>query len=58
MFGDLERAGKEISPEIMEKVSRKESYGRRYADHYKEEFVKTTNKKISDFLRTQNLVRD
>jgi FMN reductase [NAD(P)H] len=58
MFGDLERAGKEISPEIMEKVSRKKSYGRRYADHYKEEFVKTTNKKISDFLRTQNLVTD
>jgi FMN reductase [NAD(P)H] len=58
MFGDLERSGKEISPEIMEKVSKEKGYGRRYADHYTEEFVKNTNRKITDFLKTQNLVGD
>jgi len=58
MFGDLERAGKEVSPEIMEKVSRERSYGRMYADHYTEEFVKATNKKISEFIKKQNLVKN
>ncbi len=58
MLGDLERAGKEISPEIMEKVSREKSYGKRYAEHYTEEFVKATNKKIAEFIRTQNFVKD
>ena len=58
MFGDFERAGKEISPEIMEKLSREKGYGKRYAEHYTEEFVKATNKKIAEFIRTQNFVRD
>ncbi len=58
MFGDLERAGKEISLEIMENLIREKSYGKRYAEHYTEEFVKTTNKKIVEFIRTQNFVKD
>ncbi len=58
MFGDLERAGKEISPEIIEKQSKEKSYGKLYAEHYTEEFVKATNKKIAEFIRTQNFVKD
>ncbi len=57
MFGDLERNERKIPVETVEKVIRERSYGRTYADHYKEDFVKTTNIKIAEFLRKQNIMK-
>jgi nitroreductase len=55
--GDLRRIGKEVSEEELEKVSTKRSYGKTYSRHYTEEFVKTTNERLSAFLKKQGLVK-
>lgn len=57
MFGDLERNETKIPAETVEKVIRERSYGRTYAGHYKEDFVKTTSIKIAEFLRKQNIIK-
>jgi FMN reductase [NAD(P)H] len=58
MFGDLKRNEKKISEETVEKVIRERSYGKTYANHYKEDFVKTTSIKIAEFLRKQNIIKE
>jgi hypothetical protein len=57
MVGDLERNERKIPVETVEKVIRERSYGRTYADHYKEDFVKITSIKIDEFLRKQNIIK-
>jgi FMN reductase [NAD(P)H] len=58
MLNDLKRGGKEISPEIIEKICNERNYGKSYASHYKEEFVSDTNKKLTEFLKKQGLLKD
>lgn len=58
ILNNLKRGGKKISPEIVARICKERNYGESYANHYKEEFVKTTNRKLSEFLRKQRLVKD
>jgi hypothetical protein len=58
LLNDLKRGGKVILPATLEKVAKERNYGKAYAGHYKEDFVKTTNKKLVEFLRKQELLRD
>jgi nitroreductase len=53
----LKRAGKEVSPEIIEKICNERNYGKTYASHYTEEFVSTTNKKLTEYLKKQGLLK-
>jgi nitroreductase len=55
---DLKRNGKEISKKKIEKIVAKRSYGKAYSNHYKEDFIKTTNKKLMEFLRKQGFLKD
>jgi nitroreductase len=55
---NLKRSGKELSDEMVEKFCSETTYGKLYAKHYKEEFVKVTNKKLTEFLRKQELLKD
>jgi FMN reductase [NAD(P)H] len=55
---NLKRGGKELSREAIEKFCRENSYGKTYSNHYKEEFVNATNKKLNDFLRKQQFLKD
>jgi hypothetical protein len=38
------------------KEGKRENYGTNYANHYKEDFIKNTNKKLGKFLKTQGFV--
>ncbi|MGD0496179.1 MAG: nitroreductase family protein [Candidatus Bathyarchaeia archaeon] len=58
MLNDLKRGGKEISPEIIERICNERNYGKTYASHYKEEFVSATNRKLTEFLKKQGLLKD
>jgi nitroreductase len=58
LISDLKRGGKEISPEVIERVCRERNYGKSYSSHYKEEFVKTTNRKLMEFLGKSGLLKD
>ena len=58
ILSDLKRGGKEISPEIIEKICKERNYGKSYASHYKQEFIDTTNRKLTEFLRKQGLLKD
>lgn len=58
MLSDLKRGGKEISPEIIERICNEKNYGKTYASHYKEEFVSATNRKLMEFLKRQGLLKD
>ncbi len=55
---DLKRGGKKTSDKTIEKLSREESYGKTYSNHYKENFVKITNKKLVNFLKEQEFLKD
>ena len=55
---DLKRGGKEVSDEVVEKFSKERTYGKTYSNHYKEEFIKTTNKKLIAFLKEQGFLRE
>jgi nitroreductase len=57
MLSDLKRGGKEISPEIIERICQERNYGKSYSSHYTEEFVSTTNRKLLQFLRKQGLLK-
>jgi nitroreductase len=54
----LKRSGKRPTREEVEEICKERSYGVTYANHYKEEFVKTTNKKLMDYLRVQGLLKE
>ncbi|MEM3726441.1 MAG: nitroreductase family protein [Candidatus Bathyarchaeia archaeon] len=56
ILGDLKRCGTKPAKDEVEKICRERSYGVTYANHYKEEFVKSTNKKLMDFLAEQRLL--
>jgi nitroreductase len=58
MLNDLKRGGKEISPEIIERICNERNYGKSYASHYKEDFVSATNRKLNEFLKKQGLLKD
>lgn len=58
ILSDLKRGGKEISPEIIERICNERNYGKSYANHYKEEFVTATNRKLTEFLKRQGLLDD
>jgi len=55
---DLKRSGKQASDKIVEKLCRERSYGKTYSNHYKENFVKTTSKKLMEFLKEQEFLKD
>lgn len=55
---NLKRGGKEVSDEVVEKFSKERTYGKTYSNHYKEEFIKTTNKKLIAFLKEQGFLRE
>lgn len=57
LISDLKRGGKEISPEVIERVCRERNYGKSYSSHYKEDFVRTTNKKLMEFLRKSGMLK-
>jgi hypothetical protein len=54
----LKRGGKKTSHEAVEKFSKERTYGKTYSNHYKEEFIKTTNKKLIVFLKEQGFLRE
>jgi len=58
MSADLERGGKKLSDEEMERICRERNYGKSYANHYTEQFVRNTNKKLMEFLRQQGFLKD
>jgi len=58
MLSDLKRSGKEYSEEEIEKISIEKSYGKTYSNHYTEEFIKTTSKKLMEFIRKQGFLKD
>jgi FMN reductase [NAD(P)H] len=55
---DLKRGRKKVSDEDIEKISKERNYGFSYSRHYTEEFIKTTNKKLMDFLKAQGFLKD
>jgi len=55
---DLKRGGKEVSEAEIERLCRERSYGRAYSNHYTEEFVKTTGKKLMGFLKRQGFFKE
>jgi len=57
ILNDLKRGGKKPAEEDVEKICRERSYGIAYANHYKEDFVNATNKKLTDFLAEQCLLK-
>jgi len=56
--GDLRRYGKEASDKTVEELSEERSYGKSYSNHYKEDFVKTTSKKLMYFLKEQGFLEN
>lgn len=57
IINGLRRAGKKPSKEDVKRICKERSYGVAYATHYKEAFIKETNKKLMDFLVEQSLLR-
>jgi nitroreductase len=53
---DLKRSGQEFSDETVESICHETSYGRSYANHYTEEFIRKTNRRLMEFLERQGLV--
>jgi len=54
---DLKRSGKKVSDEEIEKIFKEKSYGEAYSNHYTEEFIKTTNEKLMNFLKEQGFLK-
>ncbi|MGB9741465.1 MAG: nitroreductase family protein [Candidatus Bathyarchaeia archaeon] len=57
ILSGLRRSGKEPTKEEVERICMERSYGTAYANHYKEDFVKVTNKKLMSFLEKQHLLK-
>jgi FMN reductase [NAD(P)H] len=53
---DLRRSGKELHEEIR-KFYAESSYGKSYSNHYTEEYVRTTSKKLMDFIKEQGFLK-
>ena len=59
ILSDLKRFGKEASMAMVEKLleeGKQGSYGTTYANHYKEEFIKNTSRKLMEFLKSQGFL--
>jgi nitroreductase len=59
ILSDLKRSNKKASMDTVEKLLEKrkrENYGTKYANHYKEDFIKNTNKKLEKFLKNQGFL--
>jgi nitroreductase len=54
---DLKRTGKESHEEI-KKYYNENRYGKAYSNHYTEEYVRTTSKKLMDFLKEQDILKN
>jgi nitroreductase len=60
ILSDLKRLGKRASLRRVRKSieeGKQVSYGRAYANHYKEDFVHNTNRKLTEFLESQSFLR-
>ncbi|MBX5328902.1 hypothetical protein HM003_06065 [Candidatus Bathyarchaeota archaeon A05DMB-5] len=58
MSNDLKRRGEELTKEEFEKLLTERNYGKSYSRHYKEEFVKSTNEKLMNFLKAQGFIKE
>jgi nitroreductase len=58
VLGDLKRSGRAVLPQVVEKYLRERNYGKSYSNHYKEDFIKTTNSKLMEFLRKQGFIKN
>jgi len=59
ILSDLKRSNKRASMNMVEKLlkeGKRENYGTKYANHYKEDFIKNTNKKLEKFLKNQGFL--
>jgi len=59
ILSDLKRFSKKASMDTVEKLLRKGkqgNYGPRYANHYKEGFIRNTNKKLEKYLKNQGFL--
>lgn len=57
VLNGLKRSGRKPTKEEVEKACKARSYGATYAAHYKEDFIKETNKKLMEFLSEQSLLK-
>jgi len=55
---DFRRSKKASSDAEIDKFCKEKSYGKHYSNHYTEKFVKTTNRKLMDFLKKQRFLKD
>ena len=58
VLSDLKRGGKIVSPEIVERFLKERNYGKSYSNHYKEDFIKTTNSRLTEFLKKQGFLKN
>ena len=61
LFSDLKCLGKATSLDKVEKLileGKQPDYGKAYSNHYKEDFIRRTNKKLAEFLRSQGFIRE
>jgi hypothetical protein len=54
---DLKRSGKQSHEEI-KRFYIESRYGKAYSTHYTEEYVRTTSKKLMDFLKDQDILKN
>jgi hypothetical protein len=55
---DLSRGRGRVSKERVKKFLKESSYGKMYSNHYKEDFVRATNRKLMEFLRKHWFLHD
>jgi nitroreductase len=59
ILSDLKRLNKKASMAMVDQLleeGKQANYGSRYANHYKEDFIKNTNEKLNDFLKSQGFL--
>ena len=59
VLSDLKRLGKKASAKTVERLlseKKQAGYGTAYANHYTEEFIRKTNKKLVKFMRDQGFL--
>jgi hypothetical protein len=54
---DLKRDGREVSAEKVEKYLVERNYGKAYSGHYTQRFVDATNRKLTDYLKKEKLLK-
>jgi nitroreductase len=59
ILSDLKRSGRKASMDTVEKLlkeGKQGNYGTAYSNHYKEDFIRNTNKKLERFLKNQGFL--